>query len=285
MGNQQLLLMQPIEFTASYNKTKILNKLQNQLDSCGKRELGVEVCTNEKCQNIMPVMYRCGLRICNCPECVKKRSFYIRERLEPYFKNIPNLVMLYLTLQYEIYDFRNKKDIVAVYKRIRKLCKKLREGYGFDNFIANFDVIAKPNGKLHLHFNIGFNAPDVVYKQLHDREYFAKVCLFIKSEWKERINLSPKYKLQQRKSAVSYFVKRTAEINPAPKRGVYIPISLSRYYDLFYKTHFIRKFYWSILVVSRNKSSFADVFLTKKCPKCGSDMMFSPNMEEFVFQT
>jgi hypothetical protein len=185
--------------------------------------------------------------------------------------------VLYLTIPYLEFNFKNKKDVNKVYRKVRQLSEILKSRYGCSNFIVNFDIVLKPNGKIHLHFNVAFNTPDEIFTQFHDREFFAKVCLLIKSVWDWRIQLSPKYKIPQRKSAISYFVKRTAEINPTPKNTEYIPMNLSMYYDLFYKTHFIRRYFWSILVVSRNKLSFADVFLSKKCPKCGSDMEFFPS--------
>lgn len=202
----------------------------------------------------------CGIRICEKEHCVSLREVVVRQRVEPLITQIKNMYILILTLDYKKYEFNSKKDVEKVWKEVRFLIDKLHRLYGIKNVIANIDVIKKPDGMWHIHFNV-----------FYDGKYIP--VSIIRMNWKYRLTLKRKKTNGERRSALNYLVKRVSSINPTSKDGSHIPITVEEYVTLFYKSHFFRCWYWnqkpSILVSFGNMSSHESHY----CPMCGSKML------------
>ena len=259
--------------------------IEQNMTYCGSN-VGEVKCINKWCNFRQDVHRFCGSIMCTEPKCIRKRSARARKRVIGYSDPIKNMVSMIFTIAYKEVSINSREDVIAIRNKLHKLFDFLLEEYGISKIIVNKDVIKKEHGNWHLHFNTISDFPDALYEKLTDRNEFSKFQFIVRSKWGYRINIKPKRTEPQRKTTISYFVKRTVQMNPSSKTTGDNPITLSEYLILFYKTHFLYTWHFdkhdieyadltSNLVLSRNIMDPPFTDKPKLCPKCSSSLLFS----------
>jgi hypothetical protein len=207
----------------------------------------------------------CKTRFCTNANCIRLRETRARATLKPRFSKYRHLRTLTLTRKYMDFPLKSKKDVQAFHKKASKLLKLICKSFPISNVIYLHDVVKKGADLFHLHAHISFECPI-------NRISAVKLRKIISSNWEGRAELKYKPLKAQQKSALNYFVKRVASINPIPKDSRYLwkKLSISEYFNLFHKLHFIHYHFWSegIELESSILVYRGHTVTTDFCPNC-----------------
>jgi hypothetical protein len=216
------------------------------------------------------VRMACGIRICNHSHCVKIRSARIRDKIKPLFQEIRHLRLLVLTIPYQDYEFKTKKDIRDLTNKVRGLFQKLKRYYPLSKVIINLDCIKKPGDKWHIHYNSVFNCEKLIPVKV------------IQRLWKGRFKIQYKNSKKSRAACLSYLVRRIAQVNPPQKNGSHIPISVEEYHRLFYKSKFYRVWFWDRSILVSRGNNVGNIYTSKHqiCPICGFKLQIIGRLDE-----